>query len=206
MNHCDGHGGNVFFISSECRHEPGKTGSMQAYRTFCHRIIEDYDPWTGESNGTFAHVPSFKYGHCQDNEICVNGLGAQEAPSGHRVATCVSIEYFTRMIQYSQDRGNGSRSQTALEGSMASMMVSKPDASTPLEVDNFAVEPVIATDHMGADGEGATAVQSVWSRCRDCVELETQQFEKGTEGLTARATLLTTGAAAGILWVFLLSG
>ena len=190
-------------MSSTCKPEPGKPGSMQAYVTFCHRIVEAYDPWTGLPDGQ-ADVPSYRNGHCRDDEICVNGLGPTKSTSGHRMATCVGVEYFTRMISYNQ--GNKSRQKTELEGSRASMVVSQPDGNTPLEVDTFAVEPIAAADHLGADGEGAATVHSLQSKCRDCVELETQQFAKGTEGLRAQATLLTTGAAAGILWLAVLSG
>ena len=86
------------------------------------------------------------------------------------------------------------------------MVVSQPDGNTPLEVDRFAVQPVVAPDHLGTDGYGNAAISGVQSQCRDCMELETQQFVKGTEGLRAQARLLTTGAAAGILWLALASG
>ena len=86
------------------------------------------------------------------------------------------------------------------------MVVSQPDGSTPLEVDRFAVEPVIGTGQLGTNGGGTAVVAGVQSQCRDCMELETQQFVRGTEGLRAQATLLTTGAAAGILWLALVSG
>ena len=86
------------------------------------------------------------------------------------------------------------------------MVVSQPDGNTPLEVDKFTMQPLVAHDNTGTGDERTAVTPGVQSQCRDCMELETQQFVKGTERLKAQATLLTTGAAAGILWLALLSG
>ena len=207
MNDCHGFGGNTFFISSECTPEAGRPRSMQAYRVVCHRVFEEVDFFTGEYDGAFTQVPVFKHGHCRDDEICVSGLGAEKAASGHRIASCVKLEFFIHMAKNVLDGANKTKLKTSLEGRTASMMISKPDGNTAIEVDTFAVNPIIATDYVNdPDAEGLTAVHSRQAKCRDCVELETQQFEKGTEGLRAQATLLTTGAAAGIMWLALLSG
>ncbi len=79
------------------------------------------------------------------------------------------------------------------------MVVSKPDLNTPLEVDKFNVEAeVIGNDDIKDSG--------ALDKCRDCMELETQQFKKGTESLKAEARLLTTGVMAGVLWLAVMSG
>ena len=79
------------------------------------------------------------------------------------------------------------------------MLVSKPDQSTPIEVDTFDVEAEVA-------GNGDTASPGTVDKCRDCMDLETQQFKKGTESLKAGATMLSTGAIAGVLWLAVMSG
>lgn len=175
---------------------------MQAWRTDCTHIVENDDP-----NSTIRDEFSTTYGHCRDTEMGIEGRGGpkSQSPSGRPMATCVRTDFFIR-FDYNPKPENRSRLQTELAGSVASMMISKADGNTPVEVDTFAVEPVAAADQQGASGEGTSAVHRARSRCRDCVELETQQFEKGTEALKAQATLLTTGAAAGILWLALLSG
>lgn len=151
-------------------------------------------------------VSSIIHGHCRDNEICVDGLGADRSLSGHLVASCVSTEHFVRMVGYGSNSGNKTGLRTSLVGGKANMMISEPDGTTPVEVDTLLIEPVIATDHSGPTPERLTAAHSAQSKCRDCVDLRTEQFEKGTEGLRTQATLLTTGAAAGIMWLALLSG
>ncbi len=212
INTCHGHGGVSIFISSECQPEQGKPGSLQAYQTICHRIVEGYDPWTGTSDGPFAangtsEYPTFRNGHCTDNEICVNGLGAARSRSGHRMASCISTEFFVHMIESGTRNVNKSRIRTVeLEGKMLNMMFSETNGNTPLEADTLAAKPIFASDHLGADGEGAAFHDDSLKKCRDCMELETQQFEKGVEGLKTQVRLLTTGAAAGILWLALVSG
>ena len=75
------------------------------------------------------------------------------------------------------------------------MVLSKPDQMTPLEVDTFDVE-------VGVDGQVASdgTVKSK-DYCRDCVDLKTDVFGPKTDSLRAQTTLLTTGAAVGILWL-----
>ena len=212
INTCHGHGGVNVFISSTCIPEAGKPGSLQAYRTICHRIVESYDPWTGDRDGPFAagtaEYPTYRDGHCRNDEICVNGLGPEKSRSGHRVASCVSTEYFVQMIEFgTHGNTNKSRVRTAeLQGRMMSMVFSEVDGNTPLEADTLSAKAIFASDHLGSDGEGAAFHDSLPAKCRDCMELETQQFEKGTEGLKTTAKLLTTGGAAGILWLALVSG
>lgn len=83
----------------------------------------------------------------------------------------------------------------SLEGKRLSMVASKIDERTPLQVDTFGVVS------RGVSGKGGGI-----DKCRDCMELETEQFRKGTESLRAEARMLTTGAVAGVLWLALMSG
>ena len=147
----------------------------------------------------FAAFPvlATRTGHCKDDEICVDGLGrgggSRHGP--HAVASCVSRQYFIRMIHNAGKPAGERESLTNLGGKQTRMMVSKADGNTPMEVDKF---DVMAVDAVGE------AVQS--NQCRDCMELKSDTFEPSTKGLKAEATLLTAGAAAGILWLAVLSG
>ena len=123
------------------------------------------------------------------------------------MATCVSSEYFVQMIGHGRASGNKTRPRISLDGRMASMMISKPDGNTPIEADTMVAQPWLATDYVNdPDAEGLSLAHSMQTKCRDCVELETQQFEKGTAGLKTQVKLLTTSAAAGVIWLTLLSG
>lgn len=213
IDHCHGHGGVTVFISSECKPEDGVPGSLQAYKTTCHRMVEPYDPWTGTSDGPFAaggEYPTFRDGHCADSEICVDGLGVQRSRSGHRMASCVSTQSFVHlaetMLSANRSRDKSRLRTTELEGKMLNMMFSDSNGNTPLEADTLSAKPIFASDHLGADGEGAAFHDDSLQKCRDCMGLETQQFQKGVEGLKTQVRLLTTGAAAGILWLALVSG
>ena len=161
-----------------------------------YEFVSYIHPVTGQHYATFP-VLKTRTGHCNNDEICVDGLGrgggSRYGP--HSVASCVSTQYFVRMIRNAGKPTGERQPLLDLGGKQARMVASKADGTTPLEVDTFGV---VAVDAMGE------AVQS--NKCRDCMELKTDKFEPKTDGLKAQATLLTTGAVAGILWLAVLSG
>lgn len=72
--------------------------------------------------------------------------------------------------------------------------VSEEDQCTPLPLDKLNVAALA----------GNTNVQN--KTCVDCVDMSTDRFGPKTDSLKVQATLLTTGAMAGILWLGFLSG
>ena len=141
--------------------------------------------------------------YCMLDEVCITTLRRTSE------ANCVKASYFTRIM----DNWNGVESANEMVGTMAngdtkeflkfqlknmsaSMVLSNTNGTAPIEVDTFKAEA-------GFSGE----VESTQSRkCRDCLELETEKFEPNTDFLKADVRLLTAGAAAGILWLAIMSG
>ena len=138
--------------------------------------------------------------------MCINGQSPSDgALDGHGVkfAFCVQRSAFQKFAPTSKGPLRLKLDKTALmkelEGKRLSMVASKPDQSTPMEVDTFNVEADVADN-------GDTKDPGPGDSCRDCMELESQQFKKGTKGLKAEARMLTTGAVAGVLWLAIMSG
>ena len=145
-------------------------------------------------------LPVQRDGECWRNEICIDGYGpGNELVSsvGLKHANCVDRRDFHLVKAPIGLKLNKQRLMRTLEGKRLSMVVSKVDESTPLEMETLDVE---AEGAATGDAKGGRI-----DKCRDCVDLETQQFRKGTESLKADARMLTTGAAvAGILWLALI--
>lgn len=187
------------FVHSECTPtDNNNVANIRSYDTTCHRTKNMYHPYTGEFLYSRPVVVR-RNGHCWHDEVCVNGYGPGNeliSSIGMSIATCVNRKMFhvVKPIGLKLDKAALARS---FEGKRLSMVVSKTDESTPIEVDTLDVEAKGAS--MGdADGAGV-------GRCKGCADLETQQFKKGVESLKAEAKMLTTGAAvAGILWMALL--
>ena len=121
---------------------------------------------------------------------------------------CVSQDAFEQ-VNVPKDSEPGeleaAEGQLPLDGAMASVVVSKGDGLTPVEVKMFDVEARISAD--GAGGASDTGEKRWQSKkCTDCLDLETDAFAKGTDLLRMQTTLLTTGAVAGILWLLITSG
>ena len=78
-------------------------------------------------------------------------------------------------------------------------VMSKVDTRTPFEVDTYDIDAWVHGSRIEAG-----ALQS--KKCRDCMDLVTDAFEPKTDALKIEAILLTTGAAAGILWLAFMLG
>ena len=76
----------------------------------------------------------------------------------------------------------------------ASIIMSGSDGTTSKEVDTFNIDswPEIGSKRS--------------QKCRDCTNLQTDLIKSDIKALKAEAKLLTAGAAAGILWLALMSG
>ena len=213
------------FYESYCNPTNAHPGSLQAYTIICHSVVPQRDPLTGQplTGGGFIPPQTIasrrRDGHCHDDEICVPGLGAGRSRFGRRVATCVRRGLFVELVSWSAG-GGGERSKVGEgvgEGGgvveageqggfgdavQASMVMSRTDESTPVEVAGFEVDAVETT----AEADGKNGVVRKTSRCRDCLELETKRLGPGVEALKVQTTLLTTGAVAGVLWLAVVSG
>lgn len=186
------------FVSSECTPVDNKPGSLQSYTIACHRTFNMYHPYTGD----FMHSQTMlvrRSGHCWHDEMCRDGYGHELVDRiGPKVANCIHKKHYRAVKAPIGLKLDKQSVLHELEGKRLSMVVSKADESTPLEVDTFDVKSLVAT--------GGVVEDDILNKCRDCMGLETQQFKQGVDGLKAEATLLTSGAvaAASILWIALL--
>ena len=193
------------FQTSECNPTDQQQGGVQTYTIVCRRDQHIFDPYTAKFLYTQPY-PERRSGRCENTEVCMNGQSPSNGElngNGIKYAYCVQKSAFLKYAAASRGplglKLDKMSMVKELEGKRMSMFVSKPDQSTPLEVDRFDVEAEVADDGNGKDpGAG--------DRCRDCMELETQQFKQGTESLKAEARMLTTGAIAGVLWLAIVSG
>ena len=170
--------------------------SMQAWELSCFVMMSVPDPSSGRYHHNYP-VLARRTGFCNPDEICVDGLGrgggSRHGP--HSVASCVSTQYFVKMIGNS-GRAAGERAPLVdFGGKGVRLVASEMDGRTPIEVDTFGVTAV--------DGSGGSVEEE---KCRDCTELRTDVLEPKTEGLKAQVRLLTAGGAAGILWLAVMSG
>ena len=197
MTHCLNP--STTFVSSECTPADDEPGSLQEYSITCHSTKNVYHPYTGEFMYS-TQVPVRRSGRCWFDEVCLNGYGPGNElvnSIGLKHASCVNRRGFQSVKPPIGLKLDKQSVVLSLEGKRLSMVVSKADESTPMEVDLFDVET------RGAAAEDKNGGSS--DKCRDCMDLETHQFKKGVESLKAETTLLTTGAAAaGILWMALL--
>jgi hypothetical protein len=175
---------NTTFIRSFCKHQVDQRGmySLQEYRVFCHDnprpIVRT--PRPGGGYNVKVHVGKFRReeGACTQEEICVDGAGADE------VAYCVSKENFVRLIQ----RGEKT----------ARTIISQADESTPLEVQGIDLQ----AGFIGNMNEDKPIVQE--RKCRYCFELRTQKMAEGTNFLQTEASLMTAATvAAGVVWLII---
>lgn len=193
------------FHESFCTPEHNKAGSLQSYRIICNVVVP-----VAMTNAvtTSALLSGFipdqtvrshaRDGHCADHEICVPGPEPTRAKPSRRIAKCVSTQSFVNLINWANNNNDQQLLQPGLnfEGMSVSTVLSLQDETTPTEVDAFQIEAQSIA--------GAPHVQK--KSCRDCMELTSDQLGSGTGGLKVKATLLTTGGMAGLLWLAVLSG
>ena len=166
---------------------------MQAWELSC---LNFPDPYTGQWSQSYPLLTR-RTGHCNEGEICVDGLGrgGWSRHGQHSVASCVSTQWFVRMIQNAGKPAGQRMPLVDLGGKQVRMMASRMDGVTPIEVDTFDITAV--------DGMGNLTQDEM---CRDCTELKTRTLGPATDGLRAQVRLLSTGAFAGILWLAVMSG
>ena len=201
INHCPG---QDMFLRSSCTPKHNKPGSLQSYTLAClHTTVviqgiefdgesEDWPIFASRTGAVPEHQHRVRRrdGHCNEDEICVQGLGVARSSTGRRMASCVRTEFFVKYIKWGENEQS-----VDLAGKMASMVMSQSDGTTPVEVDTFE-----------ADGQTSGSGPAQTSQCRDCMELKTDKFGANTESLNLQTRLLTVGGMAGVLWLAIASG
>ena len=193
INICPG----SFFVESRCTPQHDTPGSLQTYSITCAEYIEHRDPNSGElqqSNLVHRH----RTGYCEMTEVCMTSFGVHwPIPHPRRYANCVGKSLFDGTMYGPGDGESKMRINVALqrgEYQSAYLVISQSDGTTPTEVDTFNIDTWLE------DGETRS------QKCRDCMDLQTSAIAPDLKALKAEARLLTTGAAAGILWLALMSG
>lgn len=135
-------------------------------------------------------------GRCKTNEICVNGpLDSQRRPT---VAKCIEQKGFQPLSYYLTPDGK-ERMQQSLAGSTASALISQANRQTVMSVASLEMDAGVI------GGRGGSTSQT---NCTDCAEVTTGKLGEGTDFLSTEITMNMAGtaAAAGILWLAIMSG
>ena len=175
------------FINSHCDPEAGGDNAMQKYIYTCRRIESTYSAVTGMATGT-RPVFHIKHGDCNPFEVCITTRRPR------LLATCVDSfdEYTIKNDGVIRPKLAGATFN--LEEMTMYAAVSEDDRSTPLPLDKLNVAAL------------AENINVQNKTCIDCVDMSTDTFGPKTDSLKVEATLLTTSAMAGILWLGFLSG
>ena len=186
-----------FFVESHCTPQNDRPGTLQSYSITCAHYVDHHDPFSGLYQQSHV-VHRHRGGFCDSDEICMNGLGGVFVyPRLRQYANCVKRSMFDGTMYGPGEGESKQRINRVLEKGGyqgAYMVMSDSDGTTPTEVDTFNID---AWPEIGSK-------QS--EKCRDCMNLQTDAVKSDIKALKAQARLLTAGAAAGILWLGLMSG
>ncbi len=185
---------NSSFVSSHCDPEAGGDFAMQQYVYNCKHMETTYSQATGAVIGS-RPVFRLRDGHCANDEMCV------QIHSPNSMAACVKVYLFDdfQIDKNGIVRGMLGGSFFSLDDMQMYASMSESDAKTVVELSRLEVDA-----WNGPESVDKAAAQSF--RCRNCVDLNTGSFDADTNSLKVQATLLTSGAMTGILWLGLMSG
>lgn len=186
-------------------------GSMQSYLVFCRETGSE----TGTRNQSFEDKPAAyrvprptaESGRCRQNEICVNG----QDPGwlGTSVALCVAKDRFNIMTEAVDDglRRAFLKNREGMEmgGLFANAVFSDEEGATPVKVQEMDLAFEKGSSGISAS-PSSSAASAKTQKCRDCFELIARDLTAETNLLLADVTVVGTAAAAGILWLAVLSG
>ncbi len=183
------------FVNSTCDREDALfnsiEGSMGAYTYNCLA-------WVRHPNDSRVHrrlILPF-HGECEEDEICVNGVGENELrmhqPVG--VAQCVK-----RTAYVKESTTSNTELAQHLSRWNVDVSLSATNQQTPLKAETIHTE---AGSSAQAGAKGSTQTKS----CVNCVDLMTGQLGPNTDFLDTEVQLLDVGIFAGILWLTVLSG
>ena len=182
---------NETFVESHCTPDEDEDAALGAYVYTCRKVVEHWRA-TGEYMG-FAPAYQSRHGRCEPNEVCVEGFGTQQ------IASCVHTSLFDDYTIDKNGRIRGMLNGEVFDVAKAWAVISKTDQSTAMTSKRMG----IATWNSAALG-GRGTVQS--KRCRNCADLETDVLAPDMDSLRLEATLMSTGAVAGILWLAMGAG
>lgn len=207
---------NTKFLRSFCDPETLVPGTLQRYTVICEEQRPDH--WTdaaaqlgvgnivttGDRPPPRPHVVQ-RIGFCRYDEVCI------ETARFTSEANCVKRAYFKAimstwngaqsamtMVDTMAEADSRSVFNSGFGGMTASVVMSDVNGTSPVAVDTFKVEAEAS--------ENASGIDEQTTKCRDCVDLETDKLKPQTDSLKTEVRLLTTGAAAGILWLAIMSG
>ena len=187
------------FIESHCAPGGDENGTLQRYRYTCRRVVDHYHAITGVFAG---RRPAYRTreDNCDLEEICVDGLVTRTT------AACVKHWVFD---DYMVDKDGQLRGM--LDGQIFNMkhldgsgiesldgaysVMSLNDNSTSMTVDSLEIDAGVQVEN-----------GNVWKkRCRNCADLETDEFGPKVNSLRVEAKLLATAelAVGGVLWLAL---
>ncbi len=114
------------------------------------------------------------------------------------MATCVGQNNLKPIANFKTPEGRA-EFRGSLEGRTARAVVSQTDRQTVMNVQSLEID----TGTTGNQRRNTTQ-----SKCVDCAEVQTGQLEQGTDFLSTelKLNMAGTAAAAGILWLAIVSG
>lgn len=125
--------------------------------------------------------------------MCVDGFGPEQ------IASCVYTGLFDDFLIDKDGNIKGMMHGEVFDVAKAHAILSKSDKKTLIETESMSVE---AWGDSVALAKGAVQTKT----CRHCADLETDVLPLNTDSLRVEATLMSTGAIAGIIWLALSTG
>ena len=184
--------GNETFIESHCTPNNDDEATMQAYVYTCRKTVDHWSAGTGQYLG---RLPAYRtrQGSCEPMELCMDGFGDKQ------MASCVHTSIFDDYMMDKDGMVKGMLNGEIFDVAKAWAAMSKSDKKTPLKSKTLGIG---AWNSASRGGKGN--VQS--KKCRNCADLETDVLRPDTDSLRLEATLMSTSAIGGILWLALGAG
>lgn len=117
------------------------------------------------------------------------------------MATCVAQEKYRPVSQFNSVEDQY-RFEQFLNDAEASVVVSQTDKQTAMKVEQLEIDAGVA----GVGKAGGEVGPTGQKKCSGCANLAIGKLEEGTNFLSTEVTVARTAAAAGILWLTVLSG
>ena len=183
---------NETFIESHCTPQDDQESPLQAYSYTCRGMIHHWHSITNQYMGR-RPVYRTRSGHCEPAHVCVDGFGTKQ------IASCVHTSLFDDYMIDKDGNVKGMLAGEIFDVVKAFAVLSSQDKNTLIGTDSMSID---AWHNTAALAKGA--VQT--AKCRDCADLETGLLQPNTDSLKVQATLMSTSAVAGIVWLALSAG
>ena len=183
MNECPS---NETFVESHCTPQDLKA-PLQAFEYSCSKTVNYWHALTNQYMGQRPAVRTRK-ARCSKEELCVDGFGTR------RIASCVHNELFSDFTSDKNGQVRGMTNGEVFDAKKMYTVMALQDQSVAIKARKLGI------DVSGGQGKGGTTQSK---NCVNCVDLETDLLEPGMDSLKIEATLMSTGAVAGVLWLAL---